>query len=88
MQEKEDYPEQKIEKEGGKKTMRYSELFIAAETLNDISQGKEIKVDHNTKIDLEAAGDYFKNVILDIDNKKNRTNEVILHYRLSIEVNK
>ena len=88
MQKTEDYPEEKIEKEGGKKQMRYSELFAVAEVLNDIHQGKEIKVDHNAKIDLGEAGNYFKNVITDIDNKKARTKEEVMHYRLSIEVNK
>ena len=88
MQKKEDYPEEKIEREGGKEQMRYSELFAAAEILNNISQGKEIKVDHNAKIDLGSVGDYFKNVLIDINKKKARTRENVMHYRLSIEVNK
>lgn len=88
MQKKEDYPEEKIEKEGGKDQMTYKELFAVSEVLNDIYQGKEIEIDHETKIDLGAAGDYFKNVISDIDKKKARTREDVMHYRLSIEVNK
>lgn len=88
MQKKEDYPEEKIEKEGGKKTMEYRALFAVADVLNDICQGREVKVNHNTKVDLESAGDYFKNVISDIDKKKARTKEDVMHYRLSIEVNK
>lgn len=88
MQKKEDYPEEKIEREGGKKQMTYKELFAVADVLNDICQGRELKVNHNTKIDLGAAGDYFKNVISDIDKKKARTKEDIMHYRLSIEVNR
>lgn len=88
MQKKEDYPEEKIEKEGGKEQMTYKELFAVAEVLDDISQGKEIEIDHNTKIDLGEAGNYFKNVLIDIDKKKERTREDIMHYRLTIEINK
>lgn len=88
MQEKEDYPEEKIEEEGGKKIMEYRALFAVADVLNDICKGREIKVNHNTKVDLESAGDYFKNIISDIDKKKARTKENVMHYRLSIEVNK
>ena len=88
MQKKEDYPEEKIEKGGGKTIMTYKELFAVADTLNDICQGREVKVNHNTKVDLESAGNYFKNVISDIDKKKARTKEDVMHYRLSIEVNR
>lgn len=70
------------------KTMTYKELFAVADILNDICKGREVKINHNTKIDLETAGDYFKNVISDIDKKKRNTREEIMHYRLSIEVNK
>ena len=88
MQKKEDYPEETIEREGGKKQMTYKELFAVADVLNDICQGKELKVNHNTKIDLGAAGNYFKNVISDIDKKRARTKEDVMHYRLTIEVNR
>ena len=88
MQNKGDYPEEKIEKGGGKERMTYKELFAVAEVLDDIYQGKEIEIDHETKIDLGSAGNYFKNVISDIDKKKARTKENIMHYRLSVEVNK
>ena len=88
MQKKEDYPEEKIEREGGKKRMTYKELFAVAEILDDIYQGKKIEIDHRTKIDLGSAGNYFKNVITDIDKKRERTREDIMHYRLTIEINR
>ena len=88
MQKREDYPEEKIEKEGGKTVMTYKEIFAVADVLNDICKGREIKVNPDTKIDLGSAGNYFKNVISDIDKKKARTKEDVMHYRLSIEVNR
>jgi len=68
--------------------MRYSELFAVTDLLSDVRQGKEIKLHHDTKIDLAEVENFFKNLIADIDKKKVKSNEEIMHYRLTIEVKK
>jgi hypothetical protein len=68
--------------------MTYKELFAVTDLLNDIREGREIKIHHNTKIDLAEVENYFKNLIADIDKKKVRSKEPIMYYRLAIEVNK
>ena len=68
--------------------MTYRELFAITDLLNDIREGREIKIHHDTKIDLAEMENYFKNLIADIDKKKIKSNEDVMFYRLSIEVNK
>ena len=68
--------------------MTYKELFAVADLLNDIREGREIKIRHDTRIDLASAENYFKNLISDIDKKKVKSKEPVMYYRLAIEVNK
>ena len=68
--------------------MTYRELFAITDLLNDIGEGREIKIHHNTKVDLAEVENYFKNLIADIDKKKIRNKEPVMYYRLAIEVNK
>ncbi len=68
--------------------MTYRGLFAVTDLLNDIREGREIKIHHNTKIDLAEVENYFKNLIADIDKKKIKSREPVMYYRLAIEVNK
>lgn len=68
--------------------MTYKELFAVTDLLNDIREGREIKIHHDTKIDLAEAENYFKNLIADIDKKKRKSKDPVMFYRLAIEVNK
>ncbi|MBA7548249.1 hypothetical protein ES705_40699 [subsurface metagenome] len=68
--------------------MTYTELFLLKELLTDIKEGKEIKIDHSTKVMLAEPENYFKNLIADIDKKKIKSKEPVMYYRLAIEVNK
>ena len=68
--------------------MTYKELFAVTDLLNDIREGREIKVNNNTRVNLAEAENYFKNLIADIDKKKIKSNEDVMYYRLAIEVNK
>ena len=68
--------------------MTYKELFAVTDLLNDIREGREIKIRHDTKVDLAEVENYFKNLIADIDKKKVRSKEDVMYYRLAIEVNK
>ena len=68
--------------------MTYKELFAVTDLLNDIREGREIKINNNTRVDLAEVENYFKNLIADIDKKKVRSKDPIMYYRLAIEVNK
>jgi len=68
--------------------MTYGELFAVADLLNDIRLGREIKVNHRTKVDLAKVENYFKNLIADIDKKRVKSKEPVMYYKLAIEVNK
>jgi len=68
--------------------MTYRELFAVADLLNDIREGREIKINHNTRVDLAEVENYFKNLITDIDKKKIKSKEPVMFYKLAIEVNK
>ena len=68
--------------------MTYKELFAITDLLNDIREGREIKINNNTKVDLAEVENYFKNLITDIDKKKVRSKDPVMFYRLAIEVNK
>lgn len=68
--------------------MTYKELFAVTDLLNDIREGREIKINNNTRVDLAAAENHFKNLIADIDKKKIKSKEPVMYYRLAIEVNK
>jgi len=68
--------------------MTYRELFAVADLLNDIREGREIKIHHDTRVDLAAAENHFKNIIADIDRQKRKSNEKVVFYKLAIEVNK
>ena len=68
--------------------MTYKELFAVTDLLNDIRQGREIKVNNNTKVDLAEAENYFKNVISHINKQKVKSKEPVMYYRLAIEINK
>ncbi|GAH55068.1 unnamed protein product [marine sediment metagenome] len=68
--------------------MTYRELFAVTDLLNDIREDREIKIHHNTKVDLAEVENYFKNLIADINKKKVRSKEPVMYYRLAIEVNK
>ncbi len=68
--------------------MTYTELFLLKELLTDIKEGKEIKIDHSTRVMLAEPENYFKNLIADIDKKKVKSKEEVMYYRLAIEVNK
>ena len=68
--------------------MTYKELFAVTDLLNDIRVGRKIKINNNTRIDLAAAENYFKNLIADINKKKVKSKEPVMYYRLAIEVNK
>ena len=68
--------------------MTYKELFAVTDLLNDIREGREIKIHHNTKVDLAEVENYFKNLIADIDKKKVKSKGPVMYYRLAIEVNK
>ena len=68
--------------------MTYKELFAVTDLLNDIREGKENKINNNTRVDLMEVEDYFKNLIADIDKKKVKSKEPVMYYRLAIEVNK
>ena len=68
--------------------MTYKELFAVTDLLNDIREGREIKIHHDTRVDLAAVENHFKNLIADIDKKKVRSKDPVMYYRLAIEVNK
>lgn len=68
--------------------MTYKELFAVTDLLNDIREGREIKINNNTRVDLAEVENYFKNLIADIDKKKIKSREPVMFYRLAIEVNK
>ncbi|MCK4464837.1 MAG: hypothetical protein KAU83_03915 [Bacteroidales bacterium] len=68
--------------------MTYKELFAVTDLLNDIREGREIKINNNTRVDLAEAENYFKNLIADINKKKVKSKESVMFYRLAIEVNK
>jgi len=68
--------------------MTYRELFAVTDLLNDIRVGRGIKIHRDTKIDLAAAENHFKNIIADIDRQKRKSNEEVMYYKLAIEVNK
>ena len=68
--------------------MTYKELFAVTDLLNDIREGREIKINNNTRVDLAEVENYFKNLITDIDRKKVRSKDPVMYYRLAIEVNK
>jgi len=68
--------------------MTYKGLFAVTDLLNDIREGREIKINHNAKVDLAEVENYFKNLIADIDKKKVKSKEEVMYYRLAIEVNK
>jgi len=68
--------------------MTYSELFAITDLLNDIREGRELKINHNTKVDLAEVENYFKNLIADVDKKKVKSKEPVMFYKLAIEVNK
>ena len=68
--------------------MTYKELFAVTDLLNDIREGREIKIHNNTRVDLMEVENYFKNLIADIDKRKVGSKEPIMYYRLAIEVNK
>jgi len=68
--------------------MTYRELFAVTDLLNDIREGREIKINHDTRVDLAEVENYFKNLIADIDKKKRKSNEKVMYYKLAIEVNK
>jgi len=68
--------------------MTYRELFAVTDLLNDIREGQEIKINHNTRVDLAEVENYFKNLITDIDKKKVKSKDPVMFYRLAIEVNK
>lgn len=67
--------------------MRYSELFAITDLLNDIRQGREIKIHDNTKIDLAEVENVFRNVIADIDKAKVKSKDDVMYYQMRIEVN-
>lgn len=68
--------------------MRYSELFAVTDLLNDIRQGREIKPNPDTKIDLSAVENHFKNIIADIDKQTRKSDAEFMTYYLKIEVKK
>ena len=68
--------------------MTYKELFAVTDLLNDIREGREIKINNNTRVDLAEVENYFKNLIADIDKKKVKSKKPVMYYRLAIEVNK
>jgi hypothetical protein len=68
--------------------MTYKGLFAVTDLLNDIREGREIKINNNTRVDLAEVENYFKNLIADIDKKKVKSKEEVMYYRLAIEVNK
>jgi len=68
--------------------MTYKELFAVTDLLNDIREGREIKINNNTRVDLAEVENYFKNLIADINKKKLKSKEPIMYYKLAIEVNK
>ena len=74
--------------------MTYRELFAVTDLLNDIREGREIKINNNTKVDLMEVEDYFKNLIADINKKRvigelmENKKDLVMYYRLAIEVNK
>jgi len=68
--------------------MTYRELFAVTDLLNDIREGREIKINHNTRIDLATVENHFKNIISDINKKKIKSKDPVMFYRLAIEVNK
>lgn len=66
--------------------MTYQELFAVTDLLNDIRQGRPVKINNNTKVDLEAAEDYFRNIISHVDKQVAKGKESVVYYRLAIEV--
>ena len=68
--------------------MTYKELFAVTELISDICDGREIKVNNNTKVDLAEAGNLFSNILIDVNKKKVKSKEPVMYYRLAIEVNK
>ncbi len=68
--------------------MTNKELFAVTDLLNDIREGREIKINNSTRVDLAEAENYFKNLIADINKKKVKSKEPVMFYRLAIEVNK
>ena len=68
--------------------MTYKELFAVTDLLNDIREGREIKINNNTRVDLAEVENYFKNLIADINKRKVKSKDPVMFYRLTIEVNK
>ena len=68
--------------------MKYSELFAVTDLLNEIRKNREVKIHPNTRVDLTAVENLFRNILADIDKKKVKSNEEIVYYRLGIEVKK
>jgi len=68
--------------------MTYKELFAVTDLLNDIREGREIKINNDTRVDLAAAENHFKNIISDINRRKTKSKEPVMYYRLAIAVNK
>ena len=68
--------------------MTYKELFAVADLLNDIREGREIKINNNTRANLASAENHFKNMISNIDRHKAKSKDPVMYYRLAIEVNK
>lgn len=68
--------------------MTYKELFAVTDLLNDIRMNREIKIHHETKVDLAEVENYFKNVLADVDRQKAKKAMDIIAYKMIIEVNK
>jgi len=68
--------------------MTYTELFAVTDLLNDVREGREIKINNNTRVDLMSAENYFKNLIADVDKKRVKSKEPVMYYQLAIEVDK
>ncbi len=64
--------------------MTYRELFAVTDLLNDIREGREIKINHNTRVDLAEVENYFKNLITDIDKKKVKSKDPVMFYSIFI----
>lgn len=68
--------------------MTYKGLFAVTELISDICDGKEIKFNNDSKVDLAEAGNLFSNILIDVNKKKVKSKEPVMYYRLAIEVNK
>jgi len=69
--------------------MTYGQLALLRHVIEQVKEGKTILVSNTEKVDLDYLGNYFDNLLLNIEKEKKRNSKVIYqNFILGIEVNK